>query len=65
VLVLTGDKDRLVDPRLSDEIAGGIDGADLVRVHGAGHIVILERPEEVNEAIARLAERALERAGAR
>ena len=65
VLVLTGDKDRLVDPRLSDEIAGGIDGADLVRVHGAGHIVILERPEQVNEAIARLAERAMERAGAR
>jgi pimeloyl-ACP methyl ester carboxylesterase len=59
VLVLAGDKDRLVDPRLSDEIATAITGADLVKVAGAGHVVILERPEEVNEAITKLVSRAL------
>ncbi len=61
VLVLTGDKDRLVDPRLSDRIAEAIRGADLVKISGAGHVVILERPEECNEAIAALISRALTR----
>jgi len=63
VLVLTGDRDRIVDPSWSTEIASGISGAELVTVHGAGHSVILERPEQVNEAIAGLATKALAQAG--
>ncbi|HEX5189458.1 MAG TPA: alpha/beta hydrolase [Streptosporangiaceae bacterium] len=59
VLVLTGSRDRLVDPALSDEIASEIRDAKLVRIRGAGHVVILERPEEVNEAIADLVTLAL------
>jgi pimeloyl-ACP methyl ester carboxylesterase len=59
VLVLTGDRDRLVDPALSDEIASAIGDAKLHRVRGAGHVLILERPEEVNEAIADLVTLAL------
>jgi pimeloyl-ACP methyl ester carboxylesterase len=59
VLVLTGSKDRLVDPALSDQIASEIRDAKLVRIRGAGHVVILERPEEVNEAIADLVALAL------
>ena len=59
VLVLTGSKDRLVDPALSDQIASEIRDAKLVRIRGAGHVVILERPEEVNEAIADLVTLAL------
>lgn len=59
VLVLVGDKDRLVDPGLSDEIASAVVGAELVKLAGAGHVVILERPEEVNEAIAKLVSHAL------
>lgn len=59
VLVLTGSRDRLVDPSLSDEIASEIRDAKLVRICGAGHVVILERPEEVNEAIADLVTLAL------
>ncbi len=59
VLVLTGDRDRLVDPGLSDEIASAVRDAKLVRIRGAGHVVILERPEEVNEAIADLVTLAL------
>jgi pimeloyl-ACP methyl ester carboxylesterase len=53
-LVLTGDRDRLVDPSLSEGIASAIRDAKLVKIHGAGHVVILERPDEVNEAIADL-----------
>jgi pimeloyl-ACP methyl ester carboxylesterase len=59
VLVLVGDKDRLVDPGLSDEIVASVPDAELVKVAGAGHVVILERPAEVNAAIARLISRAL------
>ena len=59
VLVLTGDRDRLVDPALSDEIASEIRDAKLLRIKGAGHVLILERPEEVNEAIADLVTLAL------
>jgi pimeloyl-ACP methyl ester carboxylesterase len=59
VLVLTGDRDRVVDPACSDEIASAIPDAELVTIHGAGHAVILERPEHINEAIAGLAAKAL------
>ncbi|HXP21919.1 MAG TPA: alpha/beta hydrolase [Streptosporangiaceae bacterium] len=61
VLVLTGDRDRMVDPAFSDDLASSISDAQLVTIRGAGHVVILERPEEVNEAIARLIARALAR----
>jgi pimeloyl-ACP methyl ester carboxylesterase len=59
VLVMTGDKDRLVDPGLSAEIASSVYGAELVTLRGAGHVVILERPNEINEGIAALVNRAL------
>src|SRR5258708_26080636 len=53
-LVLTGDRHRLLAPSLSEGIASAIRDAKLVKIHGAGHVVILERPDEVNEAIADL-----------
>jgi len=52
VTVVVGERDRLIPPRLGTELAAAIDGARLVRVEGAGHAVILERPDIVNEAIA-------------
>ncbi len=51
VVVLTGDRDRLVPARLTDRLAAEIPGAKLIQLPGAGHVVILERPAEVNEAI--------------
>ncbi len=54
VVVLTGDKDRLISPSLGLDLASGIPGAELVWVAGAGHAVILESPEVVNGAIAGL-----------
>jgi pimeloyl-ACP methyl ester carboxylesterase len=58
-VVITGDRDRLISSRLTGEVAAGIPGADLILVPGAGHLVILERPEVVNEAIMSVLERAL------
>jgi pimeloyl-ACP methyl ester carboxylesterase len=52
--VVTGDRDRLISARSSGELAVHIPGAELVLVPGAGHLVILERPEAVNEAITAL-----------
>lgn len=59
VLVLTGDRDRLVDPAFSEDIANSVRDGELVKISGAGHVVILERPEECNAAIAALVTRAL------
>ena len=64
VVVLTGDRDRLVDPALSEEVASAIRDSKLIKIAGAGHVVILERPDEVNEAIADLVTRALATRGA-
>jgi pimeloyl-ACP methyl ester carboxylesterase len=52
VTVLMGDRDRLIPPRLGAELAAEIPGARLVMVEGAGHVLMLERPDVVNEAIA-------------
>ena len=49
---MTGDKDRLIPPRLGAELAAEIPGARLVMVAGAGHVLMLERPDVVNDAIA-------------
>jgi pimeloyl-ACP methyl ester carboxylesterase len=51
VTVVTGDKDRLIPPRLGAELAEGIPGARIAMVEGAGHAVMLERPDVVNDAI--------------
>jgi pimeloyl-ACP methyl ester carboxylesterase len=59
VTVVVGEKDRLIAARLGIELAAEIPGAQLVWVPGAGHALILERPDEVgravNELLARVA----------
>jgi pimeloyl-ACP methyl ester carboxylesterase len=54
VVVLAGDRDRLVPTALTQRLAAGIPGAEFILLPGAGHVVILERPGEVNQAIAGL-----------
>jgi pimeloyl-ACP methyl ester carboxylesterase len=61
VTVVTGERDRMVPPDRSDELAAGIRGSELVRVPDAGHAVLLERPEAVNEAITGLLARSMAR----
>jgi pimeloyl-ACP methyl ester carboxylesterase len=51
-LVLVGDEDILTPPAEAQEIAGGISGAELVVVPGAGHLATLEAPESVTAAMA-------------
>jgi pimeloyl-ACP methyl ester carboxylesterase len=57
VTVIAGESDRLVPLARSQELAEQIPGAELVQVPGAGHAVILERPDLVNHVITELVER--------
>jgi pimeloyl-ACP methyl ester carboxylesterase len=51
-LALCGTADRLTFPRYSTYLRDNIPGAQLVLVEGAGHMVMLEQPEAVSQAIA-------------
>jgi pimeloyl-ACP methyl ester carboxylesterase len=59
VVVLAGDRDRLIPTAQAERLAAEIPGAEFIRLPGAGHVVILERPAEVNEAINGLVTRAV------
>ena len=50
-LVLVGDADELTPPSHAEEIAAGIEGAQLVVVPDCGHLSTLERPEAVTAAL--------------
>lgn len=50
-LVLVGDDDRVTPPICSEELAGGIRGANLVKIAKAGHISNVEFPLEFNAAV--------------
>lgn len=51
-LVLVGEGDELTPPELAKEICAGISGARLVVVPNCGHLSTLEKPDEVNRALA-------------
>lgn len=51
-LVLAGDGDELTPPELAKEICTGISGARLVIVPDCGHLSTIERPDQVNAALA-------------
>jgi pimeloyl-ACP methyl ester carboxylesterase len=53
--VLVGTHDRLTPPGRARELAAGIRGAELTVLPGKGHMLPLEAPDEVADAIARLA----------
>jgi len=57
-LVLLGRRDRLIVNRLTRAIVDHLPGAELVELPGAGHMLPLERPDEVAAAIRALAARA-------
>ncbi|MGD0021574.1 MAG: alpha/beta hydrolase [Smithellaceae bacterium] len=50
-LVICGAEDKMTPPDSSRQIAGGIGGAKLCLIEGAGHMVMMERPKEFNEAL--------------
>ncbi|WIM97915.1 alpha/beta hydrolase [Actinoplanes oblitus] len=49
--VLVGDRDRLTPPPCAESIAAALPGAELTVCPGAGHMLPLERPEEVSAAL--------------
>ena len=51
VLVITGSEDRMMPPENSRLLAGGIPGAELYMVEGAGHCFFFEQPDEVNRVL--------------
>jgi pimeloyl-ACP methyl ester carboxylesterase len=56
--VLVGDRDRLTPPACAESIAATLAGTELTILPGAGHMVILERPDQVTAALAAITARA-------
>jgi pimeloyl-ACP methyl ester carboxylesterase len=50
-LVVTGEEDTVTGPEIGRDLAAGIPGARFLLVEEAGHLVNLEQPEIVNEAL--------------
>jgi pimeloyl-ACP methyl ester carboxylesterase len=61
-LVIWGDRDRLVDPRLAPRLAAALPDARLQVQEGIGHLAMLEAPEPTARAVLALAEEAGARA---
>lgn len=53
-VIVWGDSDRMIPPPYAHAFKRGIAGAELVSIPEAGHMVVLEKPQEVAAAIARL-----------
>lgn len=51
VLVICGVEDKMTPPASSEQIAAGIACAKLTLIEGAGHMVMMEKPSEFNEAL--------------
>ncbi|MDO3701831.1 alpha/beta hydrolase [Micromonospora sp. C28SCA-DRY-2] len=48
---LVGDRDRLTPPPCAESIAAALPATELTVCPGAGHMLMMERPEEVNAAL--------------
>lgn len=64
VLVLSGDRDRMTPFSHAERIASELPDAKLVRLRGAGHMVVLEQPDEVNEHLVDLVRQCVRGRGA-
>jgi pimeloyl-ACP methyl ester carboxylesterase len=53
-MIVWGESDRMIPPAHGEAFCRRITGAELIRVPSAGHMVIIEQPEAVVAAIARL-----------
>jgi pimeloyl-ACP methyl ester carboxylesterase len=56
-LVLTGDVDKMIPPKHSELIVERLPDCEFVVVPGAGHMVLLEKPDEVSAALTALLRR--------
>jgi pimeloyl-ACP methyl ester carboxylesterase len=64
-LVLTGNADKMIPQAHSERIVEQLADAQFVVVPGAGHLVLLERPDEVTAALSALLRRVAAEHGAR
>ncbi|MTE20593.1 alpha/beta fold hydrolase [Streptomyces sp. TRM43335] len=62
-LILTGDRDLLTPREHSEAMSEALPHADLVVVEGAGHLVMLERPDLVGDRLAELLTRTIRNHG--
>lgn len=53
-LVAVGDEDRMTPPSRAEAIAEALPRAERLILPGAGHMAIMEQPDPINEALARL-----------
>jgi pimeloyl-ACP methyl ester carboxylesterase len=60
-LVVVGDHDRVTPPAAAMILVGDLPNARLEIVKGAGHLPMLERPDAVNDMLARFSSEALAR----
>ncbi len=51
LLALTGEQDRLTPPKFAAFLADRVPGAEARIVAGAGHLAMVERPDETNAAL--------------
>jgi pimeloyl-ACP methyl ester carboxylesterase len=51
-MVIVGDSDKITPPEVATEMVHGIAGSWLVPIETAGHLALLEQPEQVNRALA-------------
>jgi pimeloyl-ACP methyl ester carboxylesterase len=58
---LVGDRDRLTPPPCAESIAAALPTTELTVCPGAGHMLMLERPDAVNAALAAVLHQALAR----
>ncbi|MEV4844010.1 alpha/beta hydrolase [Micromonospora matsumotoense] len=56
---LVGDRDRLTPPPCAESIAAALPATELTVCPGAGHMLMMERPDEVNAALAGVLHRVL------
>ncbi len=59
-LVIGGTADRMTPIKYAEYLAAHIPKAELVRIEGAGHMVMLEQPEKVAEAVRSFLQRLVE-----
>jgi pimeloyl-ACP methyl ester carboxylesterase len=58
-LILCGDRDMITPVKNSHVMSDALPGAELIVVEGSGHMVMLEQPDLVNNAITQLVHRAV------
>lgn len=57
-LIACGDRDLITPVEYSEKMAAALSKSEMVIVGGAGHLVQLEQPDAINDALVRLVERA-------